>query len=802
MRGVTPSDNVDPTRSKEIENIIHCSLQHFEYDDAVMLAEVYHETVNTSDSLYLYAYCLTRAERLEAAYNLLKLKFLSSPEIRYLFAHCCYHLEKYQEAEMALRIHDQPKLDDCFTNTSVESFAHSLLSRVFVETGRPDEAADEGKLALKQNVFSWTSLKTLCNLGIGNPENIYTSLLTCVNEARSSDKPKTSKSMGVATRSAEKLTKNNEKRTPSGSKEVEQKMTCFAPKKSKTGIAAKRNTELGIVRRRLEEGMETRRSARSYGVSQDSENQTVAKDVRTCTRSRVAVLSASGTPRSLQDKQLRSMNRINEMELSKTPPPIPSIHKLIESNDDLPDTAPKLKDESAHQAQKSSLSRTRSGSQPCVIPLSSHDQNTVQFKQEPESLGVSIVFSRSSSSVSLTSSCSPQPPRHRSREKFQLETCTRIMKRLQNFVSKPPSIERLQNSIADWGTLFTTVVEHISWLAMLQCAVATYRSNSVIGRYNLMPEKCKKFALARELLARAYLEKLDYTRATEILEELRREFPHRVAGMEILSTALWHAQDVRRLSVLAMQITEECRFCPEGWCVAGNCFSVQKQHDTAIECFERAVTINTRFPYAYTLLGHELLDSDHQSKAAAAFRRDFLISSTFSKPTRKRALLLCPTDYRAWFGLGLLHFKKEQVNLARVHLSRAVAINPFNSVLLCQLSVVEQALHNNDTAMELLQNALKISPDNAACRFYRARLLYEMHDYARCLEELNDLKLIAHDEAQVFFLLGRVHKKLGDTHLALLNFSLAAEMDPRGEQSRNNFTDAPYDDEPSSPPSE
>ncbi len=33
---------------------------------------------------------------------------------------------------MALRIHDQPKLDNCFTNTSVESFAHSLLSRVFV----------------------------------------------------------------------------------------------------------------------------------------------------------------------------------------------------------------------------------------------------------------------------------------------------------------------------------------------------------------------------------------------------------------------------------------------------------------------------------------------------------------------------------------------------------------------------------------------------------------------------------------------------------------------------------------------
>lgn len=62
----------------------------------------------------------------------------------------------------------------------------------------------------------------------------------------------------------------------------------------------------------------------------------------------------------------------------------------------------------------------------------------------------------------------------------------------------------------------------------------------------------------------------------------------------------------------------------------------------------------------------------------------------------RRALLLCPTDYRAWFGLGLMHFKREQLSLSRIHLNRAVSINPHNSVLLCQLSVVEQALHNND----------------------------------------------------------------------------------------------------------
>lgn len=782
MRGDIAFDDFDLTRSKEFENVIHCHLQHFAVPDAIMLAELYHETVQTVDSLYLFAHCLARGQRVEAAYSLLKFDgAVSTPEIRYLFARCCCMLDKYQEAEMALRMNDQPKLDSVFTNTSVEPFAHMMLSKIFIETGRPEEAADEAKLALKQNVFSWSSLKTLCDLGAGNPESIYTNLLSCVNKARSTDKS-VSPSMGMVAKTAEKLTKSSET-TPSG-KDAEQKVSCFAPKKHKTGVVTKRSTESSISRRRLDEGVETRRSTRLFGVSQDSENQTTAKDSRSSTRSRAVGLSTGGTARSLQDKQLRSMNRINEMEVAKTPTATPSILKLIESADELPDTPSKLQDEPTQQTQTNPLRRTRSGSQSGVSPLSSQDQNAAEHKQQQqESTDLSAVPSLSSSSTSLSSLCANRPRKHRSKDKFHFETCTRIEKRLRLFATMPPSIQRLQNCAAEWSPCFTVMVENVSWLAMLQCALAMYKSNLVIDRYNQMPERCTKYGMAREVLARAYLEKLDYAKAVEILEEVHREFPHRVSGMEILSTALWHAQDARRLSMLAMQITEECRMSPEGWCVAGNCFSVQKQHETAIECFERAVTIETHFPYGYTLLGHELLDSDQYDKAAAAFRR---------------ALVLCPTDYRAWFGLGLLHFKKEQVNLARVHLNRAVAINPYNSVLLCQLSVVEQALHNNAVAMELLQRALKISPDNAACRFYRSRLLYEMHEYAQCREELNDLKLIAHDEAQVFFLLGRVHKKLGDTHLALLNFSWAAEMDPRGEQSHNNLSEAPYDDDPSS----
>ncbi|VDN19482.1 unnamed protein product [Gongylonema pulchrum] len=635
------------------------------------------------------------------------------------------------------------------------------------------------------------------------------------------------------------------------------------------------------------------------------------------------------------------MNRINEMEVTKTP--TPSILKLMESSDEiLQDTPDKIEHIAATAAAaarqiQQQIKRTRSGSQPGVTPLSSHDQNAVENKQDtPDKIehiaataaaarqiqqqikrtrsgsqpgvtplsshdqnavenkqesGLSTILSRSSSSVSL-SPCSDRPRKHCSRSKFRVETCTRIQKRLKLFTAMPPSLQRLQT--------------------MLQCALAVYKSNLVIERFNKMPEHCQNYGLARELLARAYLEKLDYSKTAEILEAVHNEFPHRVSGMEIFSTALWHAQDSRRLSMLASHMTEECRMSPESWCVAGNCFSAQKQHEMAITCFERALALEHHYPYGYTLLGHELLDMDqraltlsptdyrawfglgllhfkkeqvnlarvHLSRAVALnpynsvllcqlsvveqalhnnavifstalwhaqdSRRLSMLASHMTEECRmspeswcvagncfsaqkqhemaitcferalalehhypygytllghelldmdQRALTLSPTDYRAWFGLGLLHFKKEQVNLARVHLSRAVALNPYNSVLLCQLSVVEQALHNNAVAMDLLQRALKISPDNTACRFYRARLLYELHDYVQCRDELNDLKRSAHDEAQVFFLLGRVHRRLGDTHLALLNFSWAAEMDPRGEQSQSSLSDAPYDDD-------
>ena len=59
----------------------------------------------------------------------------------------------------------------------------------------------------------------------------------------------------------------------------------------------------------------------------------------------------------------------------------------------------------------------------------------------------------------------------------------------------------------------------------------------------------------------------------------------------------------------------------QAWCATGNCFSLQKEHDTAIKFFQRAVQVDPSFTYAYTLLGHEYVLTEELDRAMSCFRR-------------------------------------------------------------------------------------------------------------------------------------------------------------------------------------
>ena len=49
------------------------------------------------------------------------------------------------------------------------------------------------------------------------------------------------------------------------------------------------------------------------------------------------------------------------------------------------------------------------------------------------------------------------------------------------------------------------------------------------------------------------------------------------------STVLWHLKEEVKLSNLAQEVQGIDRLAPQTWCVLGNCFSLQKEHELALK---------------------------------------------------------------------------------------------------------------------------------------------------------------------------------------------------------------------------
>ncbi|MEQ2174760.1 hypothetical protein GOODEAATRI_011234, partial [Goodea atripinnis] len=273
-----------------------------------------------------------------------------------------------------------------------------------------------------------------------------------------------------------------------------------------------------------------------------------------------------------------------------------------------------------------------------------------------------------------------------------------------------------------------TSAPHTSVMALLRelgrgyQALCSYSCREAINILTSLPPQHYNTGWVLTHVGRAYFELAEYMQAERLFSEVRRIESYRVEGMEIYSTTLWHLQKDVALSALAKDLTDMDKNCPEAWCVAGNCFSLQREHDIAIKFFQRAIQVSC-----------------------------------------------CYRGYH--------------------------------------LFQVQHALKKSDAALETLNRAIGIDPKNPLCKFHRASILFANDKYKAALQELEELKQIVPKESLVYFLIGKkskvvlparalsfylgdpssprqVYKKLGQTHLALMNFSWAMDLDPKGANNQ------------------
>uniref|UniRef100_A0A4W5LX19 Cell division cycle protein 27 homolog n=1 Tax=Hucho hucho TaxID=62062 RepID=A0A4W5LX19_9TELE len=783
------------------------ALNHYAYRDAVFLAERLYAEVHSEEALFLLATCYYRSGKAYKAYRLLKGHSCTTPQCKYLLAKCCVELSKLAEGEQILTggvLNKQKSQEDIVTEFGDSAcFTLSLLGQIYCKTDRLAKGSECYQKSLSMNPFLWSPFESLCQIGDRpDPEQIFRlTSLQCFSGGSG----------------APSLLPISPAHTPSHNMLHRQVDTVLMETPQDT---------LELNRLNLESSNSKYSSLNTDSTMSYIDSSVISPDT----------VGPLGTGGSLLSKQVQNKPKSGRSLLggpTALSPLTPSFgilplepspgeplylqnysHSGSGMEPPPPGVPPKKSVARISQAGTKSVF-AQSGNSREVIPIPFNQTQTTappQTSTTPQVLSPTIaappnVQPRRSSRLFTSASSTAKENSKKLKMKFPTKIPNRKTKSKTGKGGITPSnlnesieILKLDSSMTEGKVsmgspqfqAFSLQKAAADGLMSLMrdigrgyLALCSYNCKEAINILSQLPSHHYNTGWVLGQIGRAHFELAEYMQAERIFSEVRRIESYRVEGMEIYSTTLWHLQKDVALSALSKDLTDMDKNSPEAWCVAGNCFSLQREHDIAIKFFQRAIQVNPGFAYAYTLLGHEFVLTEELEKALACFRNAIRVNTR---------------HYNAWYGLGMIYYKQEKFNLAEIHFKKALSINPQSSVLLCHIGVVQHALKKSDHALETLNRAINIDPKNPLCKFHRASILFANEKYKAALQELEELKQIVPKESLVYFLIGKVYKKLGQTHLALMNFSWAMDLDPKG--ANNQIKEAidkrylPDDEEP------
>ncbi|KAL1842392.1 hypothetical protein VTJ49DRAFT_5351 [Mycothermus thermophilus] len=300
--------------------------------------------------------------------------------------------------------------------------------------------------------------------------------------------------------------------------------------------------------------------------------------------------------------------------------------------------------------------------------------------------------------------------------------------------------------------------------SMFQCQEALTSFASLPRSHQDTP-----WVLAR--MARAHYELANYAEAEKFFRRLRMLAPTRHEDMEYYSTVLWQLRKGTELSFLAHELTDSVWDSPQAWCVLGNAFSLDCEHEQALQCFKRAIQLDPKFAYAYTLQGHEHVENEEYDKALVAYRR---------------AIAADKRHYNAYYGIGKVYEKLGNYDKALSHYHAALVIHPTHAVLICCMGTVLQRQKQIVQALPYFVRAVELAPRAPEMRSKKAGALLATGQLEEARKELMILRDAAPNNAQVHFLLAKLAKTLGDRRTAVRHFTIALSLDPKASGEIKN----------------
>ncbi|KAF1931676.1 nuclear protein bima [Didymella exigua CBS 183.55] len=265
-------------------------------------------------------------------------------------------------------------------------------------------------------------------------------------------------------------------------------------------------------------------------------------------------------------------------------------------------------------------------------------------------------------------------------------------------------------------------------------------------------------------IGKAHYERAQYAEAEKVFKKIREKAPSWLDHMEVYSNTLWQLKDEVALGHLAHTLIDQDRLSPQAWCALGNASSLERQHDDAVKCFQRATQLDPKFAYAFTLQGHEHVANEEYDKAMTAYRY---------------AIAADNRHYNGWYGLGNVYERMGKFDVAEKHYKAATQINPSNAMIIVRIGMVLDKMKRSDVALLHFQTAVNLDPRSIMARFRKAQTLLKLGRSRESLDELLCLKDLAPDDPNIHFLLGRCYKKQRDRANAIRHLTVAMNLDPK-----------------------
>lgn len=782
-----------------VQVAIKHALNHYAYRDAIFLSERLNAEVNSDESLFLLATCYYRSGKPNRAYTVLTNSSSTSARCKLLLAQCCVAIHRLNEAETAIVgniVTKAKSIDDVVAEfADMAPYALALLGTIYRRTDRLVKAAESFQRCLKLNPFLWSAYEALCQIGEKpDPCKIF-QVSEQFNVTQNTHNPSSVLASPTVTNQS----------TPTGCDLNSSLHTPVEMTVEHTPLHLNiHSLALASVQQSSSESpmllgsLNVDSPCPTTLITPDASMQ-MAPPPPTAPR-RVRSVMKAGTRSMLSGTPTLLLTPSFGLFPLDTPSPdhththsviTPNLTPgLIESHQ-IDAKAPVKKPmtrRSQQQQQQPPISSSSSTAllKPPVFSQSGNTRDVISTASPQTGLQANVPVVRRSSRLYGSSNSVKENDKNQTKNRFPSPRAptrkvkSKISKSQQELnelnkmemtpETKPATIASAQaqmvqmqkQSAGGLMALFRDIGRAYQALCQFECRRA-------IQLFSELPIQHANTGWIMCQIGKAYFELAEYKKAEKIFAEARQREPHHIQGMEIYSTTLWQLEREVTLSALGQDLTEYDKEVPESWCAVGNCFSLQKEHDTAIKFFQRAIQVDPNFSYAYTLLGHEYLLTEELEKAQSCFRSAIRVDSR---------------RYNAWYGLGMIYYKQERFQLAELHYRKALAINPQSSVLLVHIGVVQHAMQKSDAALATLNKAVSLDPKNPLCKFHRASVLFANDKHDDALRELEELKEIVPKESLVYFLIGKVHKKLGQMDLAMMNFSWAMDLDPKGANNQ------------------